>query len=87
MDDLPFSTGNTEEFYTDEEVKDPGEEGDAEEVDEVEPEPVVAEESGEDDVDSDAVDGVDNGNDAVEVADSSIDPITPNVVFPTPSGP
>ena len=74
MDDLPFSTGNTEEFYTDEEVKDPGEEGDAEEVDEVETEPVVAEESGEDDVDSDEVEGADNGNDAVEVADSSIDP-------------
>ncbi len=74
MDDLPFSTGNTEEFYTDEEVKDPGEEGDAEEVDEVETEPIVAEESGEDDVDSDEVEGADNGNDAVEVADSSIDP-------------
>ena len=74
MDDLPFSTGNTEEFYTDEEVKDPGEEGDAEEVDEVETEPVVAEESGEDDVDSDEVEGADNGNDAVEVADSSVDP-------------
>ena len=75
MDDLPFSTGNTEEFYTDEEVKDPGEEGDAEEVDEVETEPVVAEESGEDDVDSDEVEGEDNGaeDDAVEVADS-IDP-------------
>ena len=73
MDDLPFSTGNTEEFYTDEEVKDPGEEGDAEEGDEVETEPVVAEESGEDDVDSDEVEGADNGNDAVEVADS-IDP-------------
>ena len=75
MDDLPFSTGNTDEFYTDEEVKDPGEEGDAaDEVDEVETEPVVAEESGEDDVDSDEVEGADNGNDAVEVADRSIDP-------------
>ena len=74
MDDLPYSTGNTEEFYTDEEVKDPGEEGDAEEVDEVETEPVVAEESGEDEVDSDEVEGADNGaeHDAVEVAD--IDP-------------
>ncbi|GMR23123.1 MAG: hypothetical protein BMS9Abin37_1526 [Acidobacteriota bacterium] len=70
MDDLPFSTGNTEEFYTDEEVKDPGEEGDAEEVDEVETEPLVAEESGEDDVDSDEAEGTDDGNDAVEVADS-----------------
>ena len=70
MDDLPFSTGNTDEFYTDEEVKDPGEEGDVDEVDEVETEPVVAEESGEDDVDSDEVEGADDGNDAVEVADS-----------------
>lgn len=69
MDDLPFSRGNTEEFYTDEEVKDPGEEGDApdepDEADEVEveveTEPVVAEEPGED-------------GDAVEVADRSIDP-------------
>ena len=70
MDDLPFSTGNTEEFYTDEEVKDPGEEGDAQEVDEAETEPVVAEESGEDDADSDEVEGADDGNDVVEVADS-----------------
>jgi len=71
MDDLPYSTGNTEEFYTDEEVKDPGEEGDVEEVDAVETEPVVAEESGEDEVDSDEVEGADNGaeHDAVEVAD------------------
>jgi TonB family protein len=67
MNDLPFSTGNTDEFYTKEEVKDPGEKGDPGE--DVEPEAVVAEESGEDDATSSEVDGADDGNDAVQTAD------------------
>ncbi len=41
MNDLPFSTGETEEFYTDEEVKDPGTEGDLR----TEPEELVAEQN------------------------------------------
>lgn len=72
MNDLPFSTGNTDEFYTDEEVKEPGEEGDPGE--DVESEPVVAEESGEDEVSSEEVEGAEDGNDAVEVAEERLAP-------------
>lgn len=72
MDDLPFSRGNTEEFYTDEEVKEPGTEGDAKE--EVEPETAVAEDNGEGDEDSERIEGAADGSDTVKVADNNLDP-------------
>jgi TonB family protein len=71
MNDLPFSEGNTDEFYTKEKVKEPGTEGEPEKVDE--PEAPVPEESGEDDVSSDAMEGKEGVDGGTDVA-GKIDP-------------
>ncbi len=61
MNDLPFAEGNTDEFYTDEEVKDPGEEGDPSEEDgEADAEESLAEDEAPE---SEDTDGSDNGDD------------------------
>ena len=67
MNDLPFSKGNTDEFYTKEEVKDPGTEGDPGEN--VEPSPMASDDegSGDDDIASEEAEGTD-------VADGRMDP-------------
>ncbi|HXV64754.1 MAG TPA: TonB family protein [Vicinamibacteria bacterium] len=70
MNDLPFSEGNTDEFYTKEEVKEPGEEGVPE--DPVEVEAQLTPESGQDETFADASAGEDNGNNGTE-ADRRID--------------
>jgi TonB family protein len=68
MNDLPFSEGNTEEFYTDEEVKDPGKEGETES-----PEPPedtkLSPESGEDETTTEKTEGSETGNDGTKVAE------------------
>ncbi len=68
MNDLPYSSGNTEEFYTKEEVEDPGTEGTPEE----EAPEDVAElgESGEDELDSEGLVEEELG---AEVADGGVD--------------
>lgn len=66
MNDLPFSEGKTEEFYTDKEVKDPGKEGEREKPDEPEDEPVMVEESGEDEKTAEASEGKESGTGGVE---------------------
>ena len=80
MNDLPFSAGNTEEFYTKEEVKDPGTEGTPEE----EAPKDVAElaESGEDELDSEGLFEEELGS---EVADGGVDPdVLGDFLFHTP---
>jgi hypothetical protein len=68
MNDLPFSEGNTEEFYTDEEVKEPGEEGETPKpVEPLEEDPMMAAESGEDDTFTEKSEGEDAGNGGNEV--------------------
>jgi TonB family protein len=66
MNDLPFSEGNTEEFYTDEEVKDPGKEGEAETPEGPKDEPVLAPESGEDAETAEESAGEEDGNGGTE---------------------
>lgn len=73
MNDLPFSEGNTDEFYTDEEVKKPGEEGETEPV-EPPKEPQLAPESGEDDTLTEKSEGSETGNDGTQVADARPSP-------------
>ncbi|MGH9321103.1 MAG: TonB family protein [Vicinamibacteria bacterium] len=73
MNDLPFSEGNTDEFYTDEEVKDPGKEGETEKAPEPE-EPAMVAESGEDDEFSEESEGTDVGNDGIEKPETRLDP-------------
>jgi TonB family protein len=68
MNDLPFSEGKTEEFYTDKEVKDPGKEGETEKP-EPKDEPVVTAESGKDEKNADESAGSDTGNGGVEKPD------------------
>ena len=72
MNDLPFSSGNTEEFYTKEEVEDPGTEGTPEE--EAPPEVAELAESGEDELDGDGLLEEELGS---EVADGGVDPELP----------
>ncbi len=71
MNDLPFSEGKTEEFYTDEEVKDPGKEGETEEPKD---EPVMVPESGEDDESAEESAGNENGNGGVEKPETRLNP-------------
>lgn len=72
MNDLPFSEGNTDEFYTSEEVKDPGAEGETETPPEAETR--VARDSGEDETFQESAEGVDAGNGGTEAdAKPSID--------------
>ncbi len=73
MNDLPFSEGSTEEFYTDKEVKDPGKEGETEKPDEME-EPVMAAESGEDEKTAEESEGAENGNGGVEKPENRLTP-------------
>jgi TonB family protein len=74
MNDLPFSEGNTDEFYTDEEVKDPGKEGEVETREEPEEEPVMAAESGEDEETAEESAGNENGNGGLEKPEASLTP-------------
>jgi TonB family protein len=74
MNDLPFSEGNTDEFYTDEEVKDPGKEGEIETPAEPVEEAVLAPESGEDEKTAEASAGSDNGNGGLEKPEPSLTP-------------
>jgi len=73
MTDLPFSEGKSDEFYTDEEVKDPGKEGETEKPEEPKEEPVMAE-SGEDAETAEESAGSENGNGGLEKPDT---PLTP----------
>jgi TonB family protein len=66
MNDLPFSQGNTEEFYTDEEVKEPGKEGETVKPETPEEPPLLAAESGEDMETSEEAPGVEEGKGGVE---------------------
>jgi TonB family protein len=66
MNDLPFSEGKTDEFYTDEEVKDPGKEGEPEKIEEPKEEVTLAPESGEDAETAEASEGEDKGNGGTE---------------------
>jgi TonB family protein len=69
MNDLPFSEGNTDEFFTDEKVKEPGKAGEEPEPEKpVEPEMVP--ESGEDESLSEKAEGEDAGNGGTDVADA-----------------
>jgi len=74
MTDLPFSEGKTDEFYTDEEVKDPGKEGETEKPEEPKDEPVMAAESGEDAETAEESAGSDNGNGGVEEPETRLNP-------------
>ncbi len=66
MNDLPFSEGKTDEFYTDKEVKDPGKEGETEKPVEPKDEPVMAAESGEDAETAEESAGNEKGNGGLE---------------------
>jgi outer membrane biosynthesis protein TonB len=74
MNDLPFSEGKTDEFYTDEEVKDPGKEGETEKPEEPKDEPVMAAESGADAQTAEESAGSDSGNGGVEKPEMRLDP-------------
>ncbi len=74
MNDLPFSEGNAEEFYTDKEVKDPGKEGETETPKEPEEEPVMAAESGEDEETAEESLGAENGNGGLEKPETRLTP-------------
>jgi TonB family protein len=74
MNDLPFSEGNTEEFYTDKEVKDPGKEGETETPEEPKDEPAMVAESGEDDETAEASEGSEKGNGGVEKPEANLSP-------------
>jgi TonB family protein len=74
MNDLPFSEGKTEEFYTDEEVKDPGKEGETETPEEPEDEPVMAPESGEDEQTAEESAGSESGNGGLEKPEARLTP-------------
>ncbi len=74
MNDLPFSQGKTDEFYTDEEVKDPGKEGETEKSEEPKDEPVMVAESGEDDETAEESAGSENGNGGVEKPETGLNP-------------
>jgi len=74
MNDLPFSEGKTEEFYTDEEVKDPGKEGETERPEEPKDEPVMAAESGEDRETAEQSAGSENGNGGLEKPETRLTP-------------
>ena len=65
MNDLPFSEGNTDEFYTEEEVNEPGSEG---EIEIVESEMLPVEESGDDEVFLAAADGRERANGGTDIA-------------------
>jgi TonB family protein len=65
MNDLPFSEGNTEEFFTDKEVKEPGKEGEVETPKEPEA-PLMAAESGEDTETAEESAGDEGGNGGTE---------------------
>ncbi len=65
MNDLPFSEGNTEEFYTDKEVKDPGKEGEEETPKEPE-QLLMTAESGEDAETAEESAGSEAGNGGTE---------------------
>ena len=80
MNDLPFSSGNTEEFYTKEEVKDPGTQGSPEE--EAPTDVAKVAESGEDELDSEGLLEEELGT---EVADGGFDPkVLGDFLFHTP---
>lgn len=73
MNDLPFSEGNTDEFYTSEEVKDPGAEGEPENP--AEAETLVARETGADDVVQERAEGEEDGTGGSEAeAARAVDP-------------
>jgi TonB family protein len=74
MNDLPFSEGKTDEFYTDKEVEDPGKEGETEKLEEPKEEPVMAAESGEDDRTAEESAGEDNGNGGLEKPENALTP-------------
>ena len=74
MNDLPFSEGKTDEFYTDEEVKDQGKEGDTEKPEEPKDEPVMAAKSGEDAETAEESAGSENGNGGVEKPETRLNP-------------
>ncbi len=74
MNDLPFSEGRTEEFYTDEEVKEPGKEGETEIPEEPKDEPVMTAESGEDAETAEASAGSQSGNGGLEKPESRLTP-------------
>ena len=83
MNDLPFSEGNTDEFYTEEEVKEPGSEGEPEEI--VEAETLLVEESGEDDLSSEAAEGREGANDGTDVAQELARNAVGDLLYGTPS--
>lgn len=74
MNDLPFSEGKTDEFYTDEEVKDPGKEGETEAPEEPEDEPLMAAESGEDQETAEESAGSEDGNGGLEKPEPRLTP-------------
>jgi TonB family protein len=74
MNDLPFAEGNTEEFYTDKEVKDPGKEGEPETPEETKPEPAMVAEAGEDDETAEASEGSEKGTGGVEKPEANPSP-------------
>lgn len=83
MNDLPFSEGNTDEFYTEEEVKEPGSEGELEEI--AEAETLLVEESGEDDLSSEAADGREGANNGTDVAQELAPNAVGDLLYGTPS--
>jgi TonB family protein len=72
MNDLPFSRGNTDEFYTDKEVKEPGKKGEAEKPRD-EP-PQLAPEPGKDETRAEKAEGSETGNEGTEAAKKALDP-------------
>ena len=74
MNDLPFSEGRTDEFYTDEEVKDPGKEGERETPEEPRDEPVMTAESGEDAETAEESAGSENANGGLEKPEPRLTP-------------
>jgi TonB family protein len=83
MNDLPFSEGNTDEFYTEEEVKEPNSEGVPEEI--TETETLLVEELGADDLSSEAAEGREGANDGTDVAQELARNAVGDLLYGTPS--
>jgi outer membrane biosynthesis protein TonB len=71
MNDLPFSKGNTDEFYTSKKVKEPGTKGESEKPKD-EP-PVMVPDPGKDATRAEKTEGSDKGNDGTDAA-KKLDP-------------
>jgi len=72
MNDLPFSRGNTDQFYTEKEVKEPGKKGEVEKP--PEDPPLMVPEPGKDNTRAEKTEGSDTGNGGTDATKKSLDP-------------